>query len=60
MNASKYLAAKRLNELENSLNKINENIANLETALMHAKSIQAHTAACIAAARLAVSAMPDA
>jgi len=59
MNQAKFEAARRLNDLENSLNVINESIMQIETTLAHAKAIQSRTSQRIADARLAVDAMPD-
>jgi len=59
MNQEKFEAAQRLNQLENSLNVINENIAQLQITLDHTKQIQVRTAYLIAQQRQAVAAMPD-
>lgn len=59
MNAEKFAAARRLNELENTLNMINENIVVMQQALDCTKALQQRTAAAIAQHRLAVAAMPD-
>lgn len=58
MNAAKFAAAQRLNELENSLNVINENVEKLQSVLSNVKEIQARTAALLADQRLVVAAMP--
>ena len=59
MNEAKYLAAKRLNELENALNQINENIDKAEAALTECRHVQAMTALKISSQRAALAAMPD-
>lgn len=59
MNAAKFEAASRLNDLENSLNKINEKVAKLEGTLEFVRNIQQQTAARIAEQRRAIDAMPE-
>jgi hypothetical protein len=58
MNAEKFAAARRLNELENKLNMINEHIVAMQQALDDTKALQQRTAAAIAEHRLVVAAMP--
>lgn len=59
MNAEKFLAAQRLNELENQLNIINKNIDRMQAVLDGARDTQDRTKQLIAAHRLAVDAMGD-
>jgi len=59
MNSAKFAAAQRLNELENSLNVINENIDKLQGVLDGAKATHARTKTLIAMQRQIIDAMPD-
>ena len=59
MNQQKFAAAQRLNELENSRNILNEQIAQAQATLDHAKAVQRRTTETIADLRQAVAAMPD-
>lgn len=59
MSPEKYAAAKRLNQLENTMNQINENIAKVEGALAECRRVQSMTALMISSQRAALAAMPD-
>jgi hypothetical protein len=59
MNQAKLEAAQRLNQLQNSMNIINEHVAKLEGTLEFIRGLQAQTATRIAEQRRALAAMPD-
>jgi len=59
MNHAKYEAGQRLNQLQNTMNIINENIAALRAALDNAEAWQQRTAARIAEHRRTLADMPD-